>query len=197
MGSMTKDAAGVPLQYVDASPATTAVGRGMVVTNGLEVTGRSAYSTVPVGSVAYGSFATSAVHVAGTIYVAELVIERNFLATGVKVLNGATAATDKLIAILYDSAGNVVATSALAGTLAAGTNAFQTLAFTATVDVPGPARYYIGIQANGTTTTTRRIAASTFIDCLTKSFTGVFGTIPALTVPTTFTADVGPVAYVY
>ena len=38
---------------------------------------------------------------------------------------------------------------------------------------------------------------NTFVDVLTKSVTGTFGTLPSLTVPTTFTADKGPIAYVY
>jgi hypothetical protein len=190
MGDTTKDGSGVPLYYTKTGVPNTG--------GNTFATGRARYCTVPIGSVAYGSFGTSAVHVAGTIYIADVVIPQNTLVTGISVLNGATAATDKLIAILFPAGGGVpVVTSALTGILAAGPNTFQNLAFTAPVTVIGPARYWVGIQCNGTTATTRRVAASTFVDVMTKSYTGAFGTIGALTVPTTFTADVGPIAYVY
>jgi hypothetical protein len=54
-----------------------------------------------------------------------------------------------------------------------------------------------GYQSNGTTDTLRTIAATTWADVLTTGVTGTFGTAPALTPPTTFTADKGPYAYVY
>lgn len=197
MGSMTKDSNGVPLQWVDASPASPPTSQGTIPHQGLEVTGRSSYSNVPVGSVAYGSFGTSGTHTAGTWYISELVIERNFLVTNVNILNGATAATDKYIAAIYDAAGNLIANSATAGILASGTNAFQTLALTTPVKVQGPARYWVAVQANGTTTTTRKVAASTYIDCLCNTLAGSFGTVPAtITPPTSFNATTAVVSYV-
>jgi len=175
----------------------TRSGDGIPLPAGLGNTGRSRFSTVPVGSVAYGSFGTNTTPVAGTIYWGEVYIDRNITLTGIAFLNGGTVGTDKAIAGLWDSGGTLVANSALAGATTAGANAFQTLDFTATYAAIGPARYWIGIQVNGTTTRLRTIAVSTFIDCLTKSTTGAFGTLTALTVPTTITADVGPIAYVY
>jgi len=166
--------------------------------SGMGVSGRSRYSTVPVGSVAYSSFGTDKSLVAGTIYVAEVFIARNITVTGVAILNGATVGTDKWIVGLYASAGGAaVANSALAGTTSAGANAFQAVAFTGTYAAVGPARYWIVLQSNGTTDTIRTVAAATFIDVLTTAAAGSFGTLPSLTPPTTFTADWGPVAYVY
>jgi hypothetical protein len=136
--------------------------------------------------------------VAGTIYYAEVEIRRNITLTGVGVLNGATVGTNNWIVGLHTSAGGaVVANSALAGVLSSGANAFQQIAFTATYDATGPGRYWIAFQSNGATDTARTTAVSTFVDVLTKSTAGAFGTLPSLTVPTTFTADVGPIAYVY
>lgn len=167
------------------------------LTGGLSISGRFRVMTVPVGGAAYSSTGTSAVHVAGTVYVADIYVPRNFTVTGVGVLNGATVGTDNLIVSVYSSDGTLLGNSALAGTLSAGANAFQEIALTSPVAIVGPGRYWIGVQCNGTTATTRRVAASTFIDVLTKSTAGTFGTLPALTVPTTFTADVGPIAYIY
>lgn len=164
---------------------------------GQVITGRSRYSTVPIGSVAYSSMGTNTTTVAGTIYWAEVWIGRNMNLTGVGILNGATVGTDKGIVALYDNNGLLLANSALAGVTTVGANAFQQYPFTAVLGVIGPARYFIAYQPNGTTDTFRSIAVSTFIDSLTASATGAFATLTALTVPTTITADRGPVAYVY
>lgn len=159
-------------------------------------TGRARFSTVPIGSVAYGSFGTNTTMVAGTHYRAETFINRRVTLAGIAVLNGATVGADKGIAYLYNSAGALVASSALAGTTTAGANAFQNYAFTANVTVE-PGQYFIVYQANGTTDTIRTVAASTFIDVMTSSATGTFATPLNFTPPTTFTADKGPVSYAY
>ena len=56
--------------------------------------------------------------------------------------------------------------------------------------------YFVGLQANGTTTRFRTITANGAGD-LTGSVTGVFATLPSpITVPTAFTANVGPICFV-
>jgi len=183
-----------------AGTVLASVSAGGVITpaSGEAYTGRSKYAVIPIGSVAYGSLGTNTTLVAGTTYWAEVFIPRNVTLTGVGVLNGATVGTDEWIVALYDSDGGaVVANSALAGTTSSGANAFQEIAFTSTYAAVGPARYWVALQSNGTTDTLRTIAASTYVDVLTKSATGTFGTLPSLTVPTTFTANVGPIGYVY
>ena len=175
---------------------TLAVTGATTLTGGLVANTLARLSTIPIGSVAYGSLGTSAVHVAGTVYYTEIFIPANKTLTGVSVLNGATVGTDNLIVALYNNAGTLVANSALAGTLSAGANAFQDIPFTATYAAVGPGRYWVSVSCNGTTATTRRIAANTFLN-RTGSAVGVFGTLAAITPPTTFTADVGPIAAVY
>lgn len=160
------------------------------------VGGRSRYSTVPIGSVAYGSSGTSTTPTAGTTYFAELFLPRAIVLTGAAVLNGSTAATDLLIYGLYNTVGELVANTALDGTLAANSDTAQAIAFTATYSA-APGRYWLAWQTNGTTTRVRTIAASTFIDCLTGSVAGTFATLPTITIPTTITATVGPIGYVY
>lgn len=167
-------------------------------TGGVVATGRSKYSTVTIGAVAYGSFGAAVNPVAGTIYIAEVFIPRNVTLTGVGFLNAGTVGTNKVIVALFTTAGGAaVANSALAGTLTSGPNAFQEVAFTGTYAAIGPARAWIGLQFDGATDNFRAIAASTFIDVLTKSYAGAFGTIGSLTIPTTFAASVGGIAYVY
>lgn len=165
--------------------------------DGIVATGRLRYSTVPIGSVAYGSMGTDSVQVAGSIYVADMAIPRTMTITGIGVLNGSTVGTDKVIYGLYADTGLLLATTALAGTTTSGANAFQEIALTAPIIVRGPARFAIVVQFNGTTDKLRKIAASTFIDVMTQSQTGTFGTIPSIAYSDTFTANVGPIAYVY
>ena len=150
---------------------------------------------VPIG--AFASLGTSAVHVAGTWYRAEIYVPHFAQWTGIGVLNGATVGTDNIMVGLWDSNGILISNSAVAGALSAGANAFQNIALlNAPVLVPG--RYFIGVQCNGTTATTRRQAAVMGGNTMTSSTAGTFGVVPSsFTPPTTFTADVGPIAWLY
>lgn len=160
--------------------------------------GRSRYSTVPIGSVAYASSGTNSTVVAGTLYVAEVQIPKFMTITGIAVLVGTTGGTNNGLVALYDAGGNLLATSALAGALVGTAATFQTRDFITPVQ-NAIGKYFVAYQQNGTTATLKTIPVSTFIDCLTISQTGVFGTIPTTltAVPSAVVADVGPFAYVY
>lgn len=154
-------------------------------------------ANIEVGNVAYGSLGTSAVSVAGTVYLSELFVRRSMLVTGIGILNGTIAGTDNVIYALYNALGHRLATTALAGTLHAGTDAFQEIALTTPYDLRSDGRYWLALQVSGTTATNRRMAANTFLN-RAGSQTGSFGTIPgAITPPTTFTAGTGPFGYLY
>src|ERR1017187_3587650 len=58
---------------------------------------------------------TDTAGVATQVWVTELKMGGNTLITGISYLIGSVGGTDKAIAILYDSNGNVLANSALAG----------------------------------------------------------------------------------
>lgn len=157
----------------------------------------TAFCTVPIGSVAYASFGASTATVAGTEFVSSIYVPQTTLFTGLRVLQG-TVGTDKWIATLRDAAGNLLANSATAGQSTVGSNTIVAWNFTGTIIVPGPARYFVGLQSNGTADTMSLQAASTFVDTLTTSATGTFGTITStFTVPTTFTANKGPIACLF
>lgn len=151
---------------------------------------------IPVGAVAYGSLGTSTTPVAGTIYFSEVWLPANKTLTGIGILNGGTVGTDVGLVALYSSAGALLANSALAGATTANANAFQTFDFTSTYAAVGPSRYFIAYQVNGTTTRFRSIAASTYLN-FTGSTTGSFGTLTAITPPTSTTSDVGPIGFLY
>lgn len=163
---------------------------------------RAAFETVPIGQVAYTSAGSSQTVVAGSIYGADLVVGGSaatpFISTGGAILNGATAATDLLIYILYDSAGNVVANTALAGTLSANANVFQKIVWTSPVQLV-PGEYHLAWQSNGSTATFRSISTATNVNVLTESQTGVFATLAPLTINTTIppVAGLGPIGYIY
>ena len=148
------------------------------------------------------SLGTSAVATANATYVSPVIIRHPMLITGIGFLNGATAATDRLIYGLYAASGGaplVTTTTASNGTLAANANVFQEIAFASTYQITTLGLYWIGWQANGTTTTRRSIAAATWIDVWTLSAgtAGSAGVMATITAPLTFTADTGPIGYVY
>ena len=118
----------------------------------------------------------------------------NTLLTGVAFLVGATGTTDSVIVILYDNNGNVVANSALAGATVGAPAGFQAVAFTTPFQAR-PGLYYVGVSTNGNHATIRTQAFG-YHGCgaITSQ---TFGTLAAITPPTTFTASQGPVACTY
>jgi len=166
------------------------------IINQVKLTNRARFSTCPIGSVAYGSFGTSTTPVAGTLYIADVVIERDMVVHGIGALIGGTGGTDKFIYALYDSAGNLVGNTATAGVTVGTLNTCQEILLTNEVSIKA-GQYFIGVQLNGTTARLRTMATATFITPSTDSVAGTFATLPNITVPTTFTADKGPIAYVY
>lgn len=146
---------------------------------------------------AFASLGTNTTMVAGTSYRSEIFVPHSATWTGIGVLNGTTAGTDAGLVALYDTNGVLITNSAVAGATSSGANAFQNRAFLNTVTLVR-GRYFIVYQQNGTTATIRTHAAANGGNQMTASATGTFGTVPAsFTPPTTFTADVGPIAWLY
>jgi hypothetical protein len=146
---------------------------------------------------AFASLGTNTTLVSGTLYRSEIFVPVTAAWTGIGVLNGVTVGTNNGLVALYDTSGNLVANSAVAGAVTAGANAFQNRAFLAPVLLM-PGRYFLTYQANGATDTLRTHAAANGGNQMTSSTAGTFGTVPStFTVPTTFTADVGPIAWLY
>lgn len=167
--------------------------------------GGIAVSTTPQGPrilpntniQAFASLGTNTTMVAGTLYRSEIFVPQLATWTGIGILNGTTAGTDNGLVALYDSTGALIVTSALAGAVSVGANAFQNRAFLNTVTLV-PGRYFLAYQQNGTTATIRTHAAANGGNQMTSSSTGTFGTVPtSFTAPTTFTADVGPIGWLY
>lgn len=147
-------------------------------------------STLTVGT----STTPSATHV----YVTQIYIPFNVTLTGVYVNNGATVGTNKYVAALFDSTGAALANSTLAGVTTSGADGYQQLPFTGTYAAVGPGVFWVGIYVNGTTDRFRSVPAVGQYAGFTGDLTGqTFGTVAAITPPTTFTADVGPIVFTY
>lgn len=142
--------------------------------------------------------ATSATPSATVVYMTQIFVPVNTTLTGAAVLNAATVGTNKWIYALFDDTGAAVANTALAGVTTSGASVFQKIAFTGTYAAKGPRTYWVGAYMNGTTDRYYAIPTVGQAGGLAGSVsTQTFGTVATVTLPTTFTADVAPVAYVY
>lgn len=135
----------------------------------------------------------------GTHFVTSIFVPVNKTVTGVGYLIGSVGGTDRVYAALYEAGGTVVSNTSLVSSGAVvGTAAnVQSLAFTATAAIKGPAMYYVGISMNGTTARLRTVPAHTQAGLHGSSVTQTHGTVANITAPTTFTADKAPIVFLY
>jgi hypothetical protein len=144
---------------------------------------------------------TSTATVAAELYCTEIALPHSKLITGFGVHVGATGnGTDKWIYALYDAAGNLLANSAVAGTVVAGTNyAWAALPFTTPFYAVGPTQYYGCMMSNGTGDYVDLLKTGYQDNILTykSAAAGTFGTLPSFTPPTSFTTLNGAYLYLY
>jgi hypothetical protein len=190
--------------YPPGTPQVLTLGGNSYMVNGQglgvpsPVQSASKLPNTPLGAIALTSYNTNGtVHVAGTMNLAEIQVPDVMQVTGVGVLNGTTVGTNNMLVALYDTNGALLRNSAVAGVVTAGASAFQEISFTTPITLI-PGRYFIGVQMNGTTDTTRRLVSTFQPNTLTTSVAGTFGTIPAtITVPTTHTTLLGVIAWLF
>lgn len=183
----------------------------LAYTNPTSAQALSATSISQTSATAFNSFMTypmvlalatytSVTDISGQQWFSSIFIPTSTTLTGACQLNGSSVATDSVIVGLWSSTGTLLANSNLAGQLVATASIFQCQAFTAPVAVTGPARYFVGIQGNGThatefTTYVTGSAPTGYAVGITAP--GVFGTLTAITPTTSFTTGQGPVMTVY
>ena len=135
--------------------------------------------------------------VSGTRYYVNYSVAVPTLITGIQLLVGSTGGTDNWNVELHNAAGAVVANSVLTGTTAGTANTWQQIAFTAPYSAVA-GTYFLVLQSNGTTA---KYAAwnAPFAPGgqVNGSATGTFGTLAAITPPTTYTQGLGPMALPY
>jgi hypothetical protein len=167
--------------------------------------GPAVVTNIPIGGAALTGFETNGVVQTGfAINVSEIFVPHWNTWTGAGVLNGTVVGTDTLVAWLFNSEGDMLAYSAIAGTTSAGASVFQKLPFTAPITL-SPGRYFVGIQASGATATIRHVLAAfgaeprSGIVAATASFAASLTALQAaaITVPTTFTTAQAPIMQLY
>jgi hypothetical protein len=135
----------------------------------------------------------------GSHFVTSIFVPANKTVTGASYLIGSVGGTNLVYAALYAAGGTVVTNSDVAGggvTVGTAANS-QSLAFTSTAAIKGPALYYVGISMNGTTARLRTVPAFTSGGILGNTVTQTHGTVANITVPGTFVADKAPIVFLY
>ena len=125
-------------------------------------------------------------------YVSRVDIPMNTTITGLAILNGSLVAGNMILA-LTDSNGVVLAQTP--STVQAGAAAFQQVPFAAPLAVRGPGMYFLIAQFNNVGARFRSHTLGNFR--AGKLTAQTYGTLPTFTPPTTFTANLGPVAETY
>ena len=151
------------------------------------------------GAVVLATSGTDQAPTSGPRQWVQINIPYNVTLTGIGYLVGSVGGTDSVVVELMNSAGAIVASSlaldtSVADIVGASAN-FNNIAFNASyAAVAGT--YYISVQFNGTTARVRTypILGSNFV---AATAAGTFKTAASITPGTTFTADEGPISYVY
>lgn len=136
---------------------------------------------------------TDATPVATEFYFAEVMVPVNLDTTGVSVFNGSVASGNMKVA-LFDSAGVLIASSP--STAMSGTDVYQRVPWGAPVPIIGPASGFIGVFFDNNTArfNTHTVGAG----ATGKKTAQVYATgFTNITVPTTFTTGLGPIASLY
>ena len=182
----------------DTSMASTGTTKKITVAalTAQTVSGFTAFGTGGMINTLNSSSGGSVAMVAGTIYWAAVPVLWNVTLTGLIFTTGGVGLTDNWIGALYNSAGTLLANSALAGIAAPAATTKKAFPFTGTLAVTGPAVYYIALQSNGTTA--KFLGFNNAIEgFVTGNVTGAFGTLPSITPGTTYGANLGPFASTY
>lgn len=124
-------------------------------------------------------------------YIAQVDVPHACTVTGIALFNGSVA-SGNIKAAIADDQGVVLGSTA--STAMSGTDAYQRIALSATLDLVG-GTYFILQQVDNTTA---RINTHTLGNFGASKKTGeTYGTFTNITPPTTFTTAVGPVASLY
>lgn len=184
--------AGSGITLTASDDATNSVSKATVAMSSLS--GFSCFWTGNVG-IALATAGNDTANTNGDLYWAPIFVTNPCTITGLAYLIGSIGGTDKAILALYSSAGVLLASSALAGTTVGTAANFQNLDFV-TPYVAAPGVYFAALQCNGTTAKFRSHTAPG-LKFVTGTVAGTFGTLPAITPGTTYTANKGPIVVSY
>lgn len=133
------------------------------------------------------------------LFVSSLFLPANKKVKGIGLLLGTEGGTNKLVAGLFNSKGEPLAKTSetTEGTVAGTKETIQEIDLTAEYEAVGPAVYFIGITGNGTTAKMRTIAIGGKNVLTGEVELAEKNKLAKFTAPTSFTADKGPVAFLY
>lgn len=179
-------------------PGTLFVGGSQVVPGSGFVGGstRTRFSQWVPPTLTGGTATTAS---ATSVYVSQILIETGCTITGGAFLANGTVGTNKYIIALFDNTGAPIANanSSIAGILTSGGNTFQTANFALAQAVPAGV-YYLGVYFNGATDGLQTIPAAASGTGTAIAITAqTFGTIAAITPPTSFAGNAAPVSFVF
>jgi len=167
--------------------------------------GPAVVTNIPIGNVVLTSLDTNgtALGAAWRTAITEIWVPHWNTWTGAAVLNG-TGLTDAVVYYLWNTEGELIANTAIAGTAAGSASVFQKIAWAVPVTLI-PGRYFLGFQAAGVTSTPRRVIAAWGAEPRCAEIATVTSFAAALlsfqtariTVPTTFTTAIAPIMQLY
>lgn len=189
--SVTITAAGARVNLVPTTPSNWQVVIESPTQNFFGGTAPTVFHSGSAAPVAVTT-GTDATAVNTETYIVEVFIPVQTTLTGVKWL-GLASSTGNVQFNLADSTGALIAGAATASTATAATANYQTAAFAATY-VAKPGKYFVLMQNSGSNHY-RAHALGNF--GAAKKTGETYGTFTAVTAPTTFTADLGPICDVY
>lgn len=145
-------------------------------------------ANIPASVSTYGTDSTPVIT---ETYIAQVDVPHACVATGIALFNGSVASGNIKLALADDQGRVLIQT---ASTAMAGTDAYQRVPFTETIALTG-GTYFVLLQVDNTTA---RVNTHTLGNSGCSKKTGeTYGTFTTVTPPTTFTANLGPVASLY
>ena len=187
------------VQGAFTADATVGVTGVLTATGGITYPTATAFIWSVGGASVLATSGTDQAPTSGPRQWVQINIPYNVTLTGIGYMVGSVGGTDRVVVELYNSAGTVVARSIatdteIADIVGASAN-FNNIDFSSTYAAVAGI-YYISIQMNGTTARARTygVAGSKFV---AATAAGTFKTGASITPGTTFTADEGPISYVY
>lgn len=186
----------IECQVQGASPVWVAYSTSTAGSGSPAVAGQTASPrTIAVGGLvpAVSTDFTDATPSATVVNIGEILVPCNMTVTGVANFSGSVASGNLKVG-LADSTGAIVATSA--STAMVGTDVYQRIAFTAPVNLTGPATYYILSFYDNATARYNSPPLGSF--GASQQTGQVYATgFTAITAPSTFTTNVAPIASLY
>lgn len=165
-------------------------GGGVTPQNGQTISAR----TIAIGDLvpAASTDFNDSTPVATEVYIGEILVPANCTVTGVAPFHGSVASGNMKVG-LADSQGNVLATSA--STAVTGTDSYQLIPFTATINLLPGTYYILGIYDNGTARYNSPILG---VFGASKQTGQVYATgFTTIVPPTTFTTNLSLIASLY